>query len=49
MNATTPVTADQLLRMPDDGYRYELIAGELRKKPWRGWREGVLPANSSWR
>ncbi len=42
MNAPTPVTADQLLQMPDDGYRYELVGGELRKKPWRGWREGVL-------
>lgn len=28
---TRPVTADELLRMPDDGFRYELVAGELRK------------------
>jgi Uma2 family endonuclease len=31
MSTTTPVTADQLLRMPDDGFRYELVAGEVRK------------------
>jgi Uma2 family endonuclease len=26
---TKPVTADELLAMPDDGYRYELVKGEL--------------------
>lgn len=26
---TRPVTADELLAMPDDGYRYELVKGEL--------------------
>jgi len=26
---TKPVTADELLMMPDDGYRYELVKGEL--------------------
>jgi len=31
MSTTTRVTADQLLRMPDDGYRYELVAGELKR------------------
>jgi Uma2 family endonuclease len=41
MRTTTPVTADQLLRMPDDGYRYELIAGELRKTALAGWRHGA--------
>ena len=25
------VTAEELLEMPDDGYRYELVRGELRK------------------
>ncbi len=25
------VTAEELLRMPDDGSRYELVEGELRK------------------
>ena len=28
---TNLMTADQLLAMPDDGYRYELVRGELRK------------------
>lgn len=41
MSTTTPVTADQLLRMPDDGYRYELVAGELRKMVPAGWRHGA--------
>ena len=26
---TRPITADELLAMPDDGYRYELVKGEL--------------------
>ena|SRR5947208_1512729 len=26
---TKPMTADELLEMPDDGYRYELVKGEL--------------------
>jgi len=25
------VTADELLNMPDDGFRYELVHGELRR------------------
>jgi hypothetical protein len=25
------VTADELLLMPDDGFRYELVKGELRR------------------
>ena len=25
------LTAEDLLRMPDDGFRYELVRGELRK------------------
>lgn len=28
---TRPVTAEELLRKPDDGFRYELVKGELRK------------------
>lgn len=28
---TRPMTADDLLQMPDDGFRYELVRGELRK------------------
>ena len=45
MSTTTPVTADQLLRMPDDGNRYELVAGELRKMVPAGWRHGAVGGN----
>jgi Uma2 family endonuclease len=45
MSTTSPVTADQLLRMPDDGYRYELVAGELRKTVPAGWRHGAVGGN----
>lgn len=31
-----------MLRMPDDGYRYELIAGELKKMMPAGWKHGVV-------
>ncbi|MDB5350602.1 MAG: hypothetical protein JWN86_1849 [Planctomycetota bacterium] len=30
-----PLTPDQVLAMPDDGVRRELIRGELREKPWK--------------
>jgi hypothetical protein len=29
------VTADELLLMPDDGFRYELVKGELRRMTGR--------------
>ena len=31
---TRPMTADELLHMPNDGFRYELVRGELRKMPF---------------
>jgi Uma2 family endonuclease len=34
------MTADELLVMPDDGFRYELIKGELIRKPLRGHIHG---------
>ena len=34
------VTAQELLEMPDDGYRYELVRGELRKVAPAGARHG---------
>lgn len=37
-----PTTADELLRMPDDGFRYELIAGELRKMTPAGGQHGRI-------
>ena len=42
MSTMTPVTAEQLLHMPCDGYRYELIAGELHKMSPGGWRHGKV-------
>ena len=41
-------TADQLLRMPDDGSRYELIEGELIKMTPAGFEHGVVTQNLSW-
>ena len=37
---TRPMTAEELLDMPDDGFRYELVRGELKKMPLRGMAEG---------
>lgn len=34
------MTEDDLLRMPDDGFRYELIEGELRQMPPTGYDHG---------
>ena len=42
MSTTTHVTADQLLQMPDDGNRYELVAGELRKMVPASWKHGSI-------
>jgi Uma2 family endonuclease len=36
------ITAEDLLSMPDDCYRYELVKGELRKMAPAGKRHGVL-------
>ncbi|MBN8725901.1 MAG: Uma2 family endonuclease [Acidobacteria bacterium] len=40
----TLVTEDELLQMPKDGYRYELIEGELRRMAPAGGEHGVLAA-----
>ncbi|MDP9348774.1 MAG: Uma2 family endonuclease [Gemmatimonadota bacterium] len=37
---TRPTTAEELLRMPDDGFRYELVAGELKKMNPAGGQHG---------
>jgi Uma2 family endonuclease len=34
------MTADELLRLPDDGLRHELVAGELRTMPPSGAQHG---------
>ena len=41
---TKLITADELLRMPDDGYRYELIRGVLIKRMPAGDRHGDAAA-----
>ncbi len=40
MHTRTLVTAEELERMPEDGSRYELIAGVIRKMPHVGWQHG---------
>ncbi len=42
MSTITLVTADQLLAMPDDGYRYELVEGEIKKMTPAGWKHGAI-------
>ncbi|MBA3806213.1 MAG: Uma2 family endonuclease [Acidobacteria bacterium] len=37
---TKLMTADELLRMPDDGFRYELVKGELKRMPPTGDEHG---------
>ena len=39
---TQLMTADELLALPDDGYRYELVRGELRKMAPAGSEHGKL-------
>jgi Uma2 family endonuclease len=39
---TRAITADELFRMPDDGYKYELVAGRLRKITPAGSIHGVV-------
>src|SRR5229473_6583178 len=44
MTVVTLQTADDLLRLPDDGWRYELVRGELRKMSPSGARHGRVAA-----
>ena len=37
-----PMTGEDLLRMPDDGFRYELVRGELRKMSPAGHKHGRI-------
>jgi Uma2 family endonuclease len=39
---TKPVTADELLMMPDDGYRHELVKGELIRMSPAGDEHGRI-------
>jgi Uma2 family endonuclease len=45
--STTPTlaTADELFMMPDDGFRYELVRGELRRMPPAGSEHGAVIMN----
>ena len=43
------MTADELLRMPDDGFRYELVKGELRKMAPAGHEHGRVAVRFTWR
>jgi Uma2 family endonuclease len=43
------MTADDLLRMPKDGFRYELVKGELRKMAPAGHEHGRVAVRFTWR
>ena len=43
------VTADELLHMPDDGCRYELVQGELRRMTPAGNVHGRVAMSFAWR
>jgi Uma2 family endonuclease len=47
MTVRTKITAEDLLRMPDDGFRYELVRGELRKMAPAGHEHGGIVMNVS--
>jgi len=38
-------TADELFVLPDDGFRYELVRGELRRMPPAGGEHGAVAIN----
>jgi Uma2 family endonuclease len=42
MATTKLMTADDLLALPDDGYRYELIEGVLHRMSPAGWEHGTI-------
>jgi Uma2 family endonuclease len=43
------LTTEDLLRMPDDGHRYELVRGESRKMPPSGYLHGKVAMRQGWR
>jgi Uma2 family endonuclease len=50
MSATAQlITADDLLKMEDDGFRYELVKGELRRMAPAGHEHGRVAARFTWR
>jgi len=42
---TKLVTADELIAMPDDGFRYELVKGELIRMSPTGHEHGIVAMN----
>ena len=44
-----PVGAEELLKMPNDGFRYELVRGELRKMAPAGHVHGKTTVRITWR
>jgi Uma2 family endonuclease len=46
---TKPMTAAELLRLPDAGHRYELVKGELRQMPPAGHQHGRIAMRLAWR
>ena len=49
MTTTPTTTADQLLHMPDDGFRYELVKGKLIKMAPAGNQHGTVAMRIGWR
>ena len=49
MTTVQIVTAEELLHMPDDGFRYELVKGGLVKMAPAGHGHGVLAMGIGWR
>ena len=50
MSVTMPLmTAGDLARLPEDGCRYELVRGELRKMPPAGEEHGGVAMRIGWR
>ena len=48
-DTVTKMTADELLTMPHNGYRYELIKGELRQMSPAGSQHGKIALKIGWR
>lgn len=49
MVTTKLMTAEELIALPKDGFRYELVEGELRKKMPAGGEHGFLAMRIGWR
>ncbi len=45
---TQALTADELMDLPDDGFRYELVRGELIRKMATGVEQALIVDNCYW-